>query len=116
MEKDRIRFQEECEKAVEISRQTLFQILRDNKDTEYGKKYNFVRIENIEDFRKLPITDYEDYKEEVIRMMKGEENVLTAYPVKYFLTSSITSNPMFVLPSSIVNKTPSISKLGFNFF
>ena len=88
MEKDRIRFQEECEKAVEISRQTLFQILRDNKDTEYGKKYNFVRIENIEDFRKLPITDYEDYKEEVIRMMNGEENVLTAYPVKYFLTSS----------------------------
>ena len=113
MEKDRIRFQEECEKAVEISRQTLFQILRDNKDTEYGKKYNFVRIENIEDFRKLPITDYEDYKEEVIRMMNGEENVLTAYPVKYFLTSSITCDDRFVLASYIVKTTPSTSKSLF---
>lgn len=91
MEKDRVKFQKECQEAVQVSRQTLFQILQDNKDTEYGKKHNFAGIkgiEEIEKFRKLPITDYEDYKEDVIRMMKGEENILTAYPVEYFLASS----------------------------
>lgn len=96
MEKDKIKFQEECENAVEISHKTLWTILQENKDTEYGKRYGFAQMTDLEEFRKLPITDYEDYQEDIERMMKGEENILTAYPVKYFLTSSGSTKQKYI--------------------
>lgn len=88
MEKDRGCFLKECQNAVKVSRDTLGKILRDNKDTEYGRKYHFAGITELEDYKKLPMTDYEDYQSDVKRMMNGEENILTAYPVEFFLTSS----------------------------
>jgi hypothetical protein len=42
--------------------------------------------------------------------------VLYTFSLKNFLISSTTSNPKFVLESSIVNNTPSISRVGFNVF
>ena len=88
MKKDRISFLQECQDAVKVSRDILFKILQDNKDTEYGRKNNFAQITELDDYKKLPITDYEDYSYAIRRMMDGEKNVLTAYPVDYFLTSS----------------------------
>lgn len=88
MEKDRIKFCKECEDANRISRQTLWTILQENKDTEYGKKHDFAHIKDLEDYRKLPITEYKDYEDDIACMMQGEDNILTAYPVEYFLTSS----------------------------
>ena len=59
MEKDRIRFLKECRDGVKVSRDTLLKILQDNKDTEYGKKYDFAKIlkSGWEEDRKLPLTD-----------------------------------------------------------
>ena len=88
METDRIKFKEECENAISVGYQTLIQLIHDNEDTEYGKKHGFAGIKSLEDFKKLPVTDYEDYKEYVERMKRGEKDILTAYPVKCFLTSS----------------------------
>ena len=88
MEIDRICFQKECQEAVKVSHDTLCKILQDNKNTEYGRKHNFAGITALEDYKKLSITDYEDYQEYVQRMMRGEENLLTAYPVAYYITSS----------------------------
>ena len=99
MEKDKKNFQLECMHAVEVSRQTLQTILEDNKDTEYGKRYGFSEIlasENLEGFRKLPLTEYEDYKDDIERMMQGEEGIVTAYPVKFFLTSSGSSRQKYI--------------------
>lgn len=88
MEMDRIKFKEECENAVHIGQRTLMQIIHDNVDTEYGRRHGFAKINSLEEYRKLPITDYEDYQDAIKRMMEGEENVLTAYKIAYFLTSS----------------------------
>ena len=96
MEKDRRYFKEECWDAVNVSRQTLRTILQDNKNTEYGKKYEFAKITDLEDFRKLPLTDYEDYQNDIERMMQGETDILTAYPVKFFLTSSGSSKQKYI--------------------
>ena len=65
MEKEKVKFREECQNAVKLSRDTLLKLIQDNANTEYGKKYNFSQIEDVEDFRKLPITEYDDYKDEV---------------------------------------------------
>ena len=88
MEMDRIYFRKECQEAVKVSHDILCKILQDNKDTEYGRKYNFDQITELKDFKNLPVMEYEDYKKYVQRMVNGEKDILTAYPVEYYITSS----------------------------
>ena len=39
----------------------LYNLLAENKDTEYGKKYGFGEITSIQDFQeKVPVTEYKD--------------------------------------------------------
>lgn len=74
----------------------LMQLLQDNKDTEYGKKYNFANIHSIEDYqKKVPVTRYDDYAEYILRMTEnGESNLICAYPVNHYNKSSGTmGNP-----------------------
>ena len=59
---DRIYFRKECQEAVKVSHDILCKILQDNKDTEYGRKYNFDQITELKDFKNLPVMEYEDYK------------------------------------------------------
>lgn len=53
----------------------LMKILEDNKDTEYGQKYDFENIKTIEEYqKKVPITDYDSYADYIYRMTeKGEK-------------------------------------------
>ncbi len=74
----------------------LMKILDDNKDTEYGKKYDFANIKSIEEYqRKVPITDYDSYADYIYRMTEnGEKNLLTSYEVTHYAKSSGTmGNP-----------------------
>ena len=70
----------------------LFKILKNNKDTEYGRKYNFKDIETVEDFRRMvPVTSYHDYEDYIERMIyKDETNLITALPVIGYAQSSGT--------------------------
>ena len=49
---------------MKIQKEFLMKLLKDNKDTEYGKKYGFENIHSIEEYRSsLPLTNYNDYSE-----------------------------------------------------
>jgi len=74
----------------------LMKILEDNKDTEYGQKYDFENIKTIEEYqKKVPITDYDSYADYIYRMTeKGEKNLITTYEVNHYAKSSGTmGNP-----------------------
>ena len=97
--------------------QTNFEILKelleDNKDTEYGKKYNFSQINSIEDYKKqVPLSEFSDYQSYVDRMYKGEKNVLTVYPIVNYHISSGTTGPQKVIPISLkaFEKSENIAK------
>ncbi len=98
MENLKNRFREECLQAVAVSHETLWTLLRDNQQTEYGQKHHFADIKDLRDYKHLPLTDYSDYEEGIARMLQGEENILTAYPVKYFLTTSGSSGKQKRIP------------------
>ncbi|MBR1735634.1 MAG: GH3 auxin-responsive promoter family protein [Firmicutes bacterium] len=70
----------------------LFKILQDNKDTEYGRKYNFADIKTIEDFREnVPVSVYDDYESYIERMAeKGERDLITVYPMQIYNKTSGT--------------------------
>ncbi len=76
----------------------LMQIVEANKNTEYGRKYNFDSIKNIDDWRKLvPVIDYEDIREYMDRIVRGEKNILTAEdPVMFAQTSGTTGDAKYI--------------------
>ncbi|MED5604665.1 GH3 auxin-responsive promoter family protein [Fusobacterium pseudoperiodonticum] len=91
---------------LEIQENKLKEILESNKNSLYGKKYNFNEIKTIEDFqREVPLTTYEDYLAYIEKIKNGEEHVLTYEKVKMFeLTSGSTS------ASKLIPYTDSLKK------
>lgn len=74
----------------------LMKILEDNKETEYGKTYDFANIKSVEEYQnKVPISDYDVYANCIYRMTEnGEQNLLTSYEITHFAKSSGTmGNP-----------------------
>ncbi len=84
----------------------LMQILADNQNTEYGKRYGFSEMQSIEEFqKKIPVTMYDDYAEYIDRMTdKGETDLICAYPIKHYNKSSGTLG----IPKKIPMSAPSI--------
>ncbi len=87
-------------RAVSINKGLLERLLRDNQDTEYGRKYHFSEIKSIDDYRKnVPMTTYADYEGYINRMTEdGERNLLSSYPVVYYASTSGTSGSPKKIP------------------
>jgi hypothetical protein len=68
----------------------LLDLLKENADTQIGRKYDFASISSVEEYRqKVPVTDYEDYRAYINDMLEnGTADVLfKGVPVCYFGTS-----------------------------
>ena len=76
--------------AMQSNEELLMKILRDNKDTEYGKRYGFGDIHTIREYQeKVPFSTYDDYEPYIRRMVKnGEKDLITAYPVIQYAETS----------------------------
>ena len=87
---------------MKINEALLMQILRDNKDTEYGRKYGFDTIDSIEEYqRRVPVTVYDDYALYIERTVHQNENdLMTAYPFILFCQTSGTMGIPKILPMS----------------
>ena len=72
--------------------------LKENANTEIGKKYNFKAVDSIEKFKAaVPLLTYDDYSDYIDRMKKGERNVLTKKaPACYAQTSGSIGNPKLI--------------------
>ncbi len=77
------------------NRELLLRLLRENADTEYGKKYGFASIHSVEEFKtKVPFSTYDDYDVYIRRMLKGETGLVSAKEVyHYAATSGSVDNP-----------------------
>lgn len=80
-------------KSLKYARQTqeekLFEIIKENINTEYGKKYSFNHIRTIQDYQKnVPIVNYEDISYYMQLIENGKKNVLTEeWPIFFAITS-----------------------------
>ncbi len=92
-------FREETRNPMERTTALLMKLLQDNKDTEYGRKFDFANIHTIEDYqKKVPVVVYDDLAPYLERMMEGEKNVLTAYSYDHFNETSGTVGVPKVVP------------------
>ena len=82
---------EEFERGVQTNEALLMQILADNKDTEYGRKYGFADIKTVKQYQQqVPVIVYDHIAEAIERMADGQQNVLTVYPFRHMNETSGT--------------------------
>ncbi|MDO5328511.1 MAG: GH3 auxin-responsive promoter family protein [Coriobacteriia bacterium] len=105
----------EIKNPMKYQKEFLLKLLDENKDTEYGKKYNFANIKSIEDFKKnVPVIEYEDILDEIKRCKSGEKNVITAYPFDHMNETSGTIGEKKAIPFT-QQQTQTFLKYDFNY-
>ncbi len=77
---------------------TLLRIIRENRDTEFGREHSFHSIRTIWDYQfNVPISKYKDLSPCIERMKDGEDNILTKdRPLMFGITSGTTGKPKFI--------------------
>ena len=90
----------------EAQERYLLQILKKNRITEYGNKYNFTKIYNGKDYQKhVPINKYQDLEPYIEKITPGGKNILTAeMPFMFNLTSGTSDKPKFIPVTAITKK------------
>ena len=78
---------------IDTQQQVFNHLIGSAQFTEYGKKYNFARLNSIQEFKKnVPINDYETLKPYIQRILEGNQNILWPSPITWFAKSSGTTN------------------------
>jgi hypothetical protein len=91
-------FEASTKEPLRAQEKVLFEYLGRNKNTEYGRKYNFAGIRSIRQFQSLiPLCDSETIRTYISRMAKGEQNILTIdKPIFFGITSGTTDKPKLI--------------------
>ncbi|MCF8425710.1 MAG: GH3 auxin-responsive promoter family protein [Bacteroidia bacterium] len=86
-------FEEILHNPEQVQNDQLIRLLRTAQITEFGRKYDFKSIQNMETFKeRVPVTNYDDFKHYIERMMQGEQNILWPSEVSWFAKSSGTTS------------------------
>jgi hypothetical protein len=77
----------------DVQEEWFNKLIQEGKNTEYGKKFHFSDIKNIIDFKEqVPVIEYDDIKDYILRIKHGEQNIIWSSEIKWFAKSSGTSN------------------------
>ena len=87
-----------AEKPLETQKKVFDYLLKNAKNTSFGKEHHFSKIKSYEDFKKaVPIRDYEALKPFVDRVVAGEKDVLwKGKPLYFAKTSGTTSGAKYI--------------------
>ncbi|NDC42071.1 MAG: hypothetical protein EBZ77_11060 [Chitinophagia bacterium] len=78
---------------IDTQQQVFNNLIGSAQFTEYGKKYEFDKINSISDFtRSTPLNDYESLKPYIQRILEGNQNILWPSPITWFAKSSGTTS------------------------
>ena len=92
-------FKKSLNNIQRVQEKKILDMIKRNKDTKFGKKFGFCKIKTMEDFRKkVPLTDYEFYKNYINDIMCGEKGVLTKDEVFLLEPSSGTTSASKFIP------------------
>ncbi|MCI0629181.1 MAG: GH3 auxin-responsive promoter family protein [Phycisphaerales bacterium] len=92
------RFDRAAREPETAQQRLLTSILQRNRNTEYGRAHSFSSINTLQDYgQAVPIVTYEDIRDHIDRMTRGEPNILTAEaPLMFARTSGTTGNPKYI--------------------
>ncbi|MEM9348351.1 MAG: GH3 auxin-responsive promoter family protein [Planctomycetota bacterium] len=97
----------------EIQQRLLFNILKHQRETVFGREHGFSSIQNYGDYvSRVPIADYESHQPLIERVRLGEEDVLTADPVTHLIPTSGSSGPRKLIPHTVSLQSQFNAALG----
>lgn len=97
--KDALLFRYYAGRTEEAQKKILQEIIGANRQTKYGRRYDFSALRSVDDYRKkVPITSYADYSEYIQRILSGEQNVLTKESVSVLEPTSGSTDGTKYIP------------------
>ena len=84
----------------DVQNEWLLNLVDTAKNTSFGKKHGFKYITNTEQFKSIPLQDYESLKPFIERTRRGEQNLLWSTDIKWFAKSSGTTDKSKYIPVS----------------
>jgi hypothetical protein len=84
----------------DVQNEWLLNLVDTAKNTSFGKKHGFKYITNAEQFKSIPLQDYESLKPFIERTRRGEQNLLWSTDIKWFAKSSGTTDKSKYIPVS----------------
>jgi len=77
----------------DVQHEWFERLISSAQNTEWGKKYGYADIQSVEVFKaRVPISQYEDLKPYIDRIIKGEQGILWPSEIKMFAKSSGTTS------------------------
>lgn len=77
----------------EVQEEWFASLVNDSMNTQWGKKYDYRTIENVNQFKeRIPVQNYDSLKPYINQMLNGEQNVLWPSEIKWFAKSSGTTS------------------------
>lgn len=99
--------------AININQKVLMEVVNKNKYSEFGRTHGFSNIHDVTDFKKrVPLHTYDDYEKYILRMCKGEKNVLVTEDVQYFSMTSGTTGKQKYIPLTKTGRRTASSYMG----
>lgn len=78
---------------IDTQQQVFNDLIGSAQFTEYGKKYDFDKINSISDYKKqVPLNDYDSLRPYIQRILEGAQNILWPSPINWFAKSSGTTS------------------------
>ena len=107
----------QSKKADKVSEKMLLKLMKKNRNTEFGKKYDFANINSIEEYqKKVPYTTYEDYQEYLDRTAEtGEQNLITSDKICFFAKTSGTTGVTKRIPVVDDSYKPYMGCVSYNY-
>ena len=82
---------EQSRTPLAIQEELLLSLLKQNQDTEFGRANGFAEINSIEEYQaRVKVREYDEFAPLIERMVRGEENILTAEHIGHFNKTSGT--------------------------
>ena len=90
--------------ALAAQEKVFNKLIRQARDTAFGKDHHFADIKSYEEFKKyVPVQDYEGLKPYIERVVAGEANVLWPGKPKYLAKTSGTTSGTKYIPISDIS-------------
>lgn len=95
------KIKKETKTALADQEAILTDLIKQARNTSFGKDHSFDKINSYEEFRKaVPVRDYEQLKAYIERIKKGEANILWKGKPLYFAKTSGTTSGIKYIPIS----------------
>lgn len=97
--KEAVEFNKSLKDIKRTQEKVLKRIINKNRNTLYGKQYNFDKVTNPTNYQKyVPLTEYSNYEPYIQRISNGEKNILTKEKVIMFELSSGSTKSSKLIP------------------